>query len=56
MCRQRLVFGDPAKRLGDCLGGIGWGRKNFQHAEAACVDPYAIREGASGIDGDAKGL
>ena len=47
---------DFAEGFDDGLGGIGWRGENFQHAQAAAVDPDTVGEGAAGVDGDAEGL
>ena len=47
---------DLAEGFDDGLRGIGGRGKNFEHAEAACVEPDAVGEGAAGVDGDAERL
>ncbi len=52
-----VAFGsDFLECFDDGLRGIGGGRKDFQHAEAAVFSPDAVGEGAAGVDGDAEGL
>lgn len=49
-------MGDFAEGFDDGLGGVGGGGENFQHTQAAAVDPDTVGEGSAGVDGDAEGL
>ncbi len=49
---------DLANRLDDSLGWIGGRGKHFEHAYVArgVIDPDAVGEGATGVDGDTERL
>ena len=55
-CRRTVeaTLPDLFQSLNDRLRRVSWRGKNLEHANLPALHPYAVGEGAAGVDGDVK--